>query len=86
MIKLNNRYRKVLRQKTTATEEQTRIPLKLIIEKIWCRQKEKKLSTSFKFQSMQIWSRPNETYSNETLQKYSSRGQITFGSQLQTFP
>ena len=47
MIKLINRYKKVLRLKTTGTEEQLRIPLKLIIEKIWCRQKENKFEHFF---------------------------------------
>ena len=42
IIKLINRYYKILRQKSTSIfEEQTRIPLKLNIEKIWCRQKRK---------------------------------------------
>ena len=34
---------------------------------------------------MQIWSRRNDELFNKKLQKDTSRGQITFGIQLQTF-
>ena len=84
MIEPINRYKKVL--KTTGTEEQTRIPLKLIIEKIWCRQKENKFEHFFQISVHADMKSTNETYSNKRLQKCSSRGQITFGNQLQKFP
>ena len=42
MLKLINRYYKIFWLKITGTfKEETRIPLKLTIEKIWCRQKRK---------------------------------------------
>ena len=65
--------------------EQTRIPLKLVIEKIWSCQKKNTLEQSCKFQSLQIWSQLKMQYSNEKLQNQSIRGQMTFGIQLQTF-
>ena len=85
LLKLINRYYKIFWLKITGTfKKQTRIPLKLNIEKNWCRQK-KPLSNSCRFQSIQIWSQWKKPFSNKKLQNQSIRGQITFGIQLQTF-
>ena len=86
-LKLINRYYKIIWLKSTSIfEEQTRIPLKLNIEKNCCRQKKQQLSNSCRFQSIQRWSRREKPFPNKKPQNQSIRGQITLGIQLQTFP
>ena len=66
--------------------EQTKIPLKLVFEKIWSRRKKSTLEQSRKFQSLQIWSQQKKQYSDEKLQYQSISGPNSFGIHFQTFP
>ena len=73
------------KKNTSFFKEQTRIPLKLKIEKTWCRQKrtiEQFLQTSVHTDNRST----KETIFQQKIQNQSIRGQITFGIQLQTFP
>ena len=65
--------------------EQTKIPLKLVFEKIWSRRTKSTLEKSRKFQSLQIWSQQKKQYSDEKLQNQSISGQNSFGIPFQTF-
>ena len=59
-------------------KEQTRIPLKLNIEKNWCRQKKTTIEQFCKFQSIHIISQWKQPFSNKKPQNESIRGEITF--------
>ena len=69
---------------TSNFKEQTRITLKLTIEKFDVVKKEQVWANHANF-SPYRYEVKKKIYSNEELQNQSIRGQITFGIQLQTF-
>ena len=66
--------------------DQTITPLKLVIEKILCRQKQNTLEQFMHISILADMKSTKKPDSNEKLQNQSVRDHITFGINLQTFP
>ena len=88
LLKPTNRYCKILWPKsTTIFKKQTRVPLKLNIEKKWWRQKKNNKSAILEnFSPYRYEVNERSLFPLKKPQNQSFRGQITFGIQLQTFP
>ena len=87
MLKLINRYYKILELESLSIyKKQARIPLKLTIEKIWCRRKRK---TTDHFMKISVHAGMKSTKRGMNQQKIPKRhscGEIKFGIQLETLP
>ena len=73
-------------KKTSIFEEQTRIPLELNIEKIWCPQKRTTIQQFLQISDHTDQKSTKEVLSRQKNQKQSIRCEITLGIQLHTFP